>query len=87
MTWDLNKIILSVIGLLVSIIGSLLLYTADLIRDDIALVKADLNMLKQANQYVVATGGWDFIADIVADKDSLTTAQMKLLEYILEESR
>ncbi len=76
----------NIFKLLLTAIGGILIWTGNMIRDDIKVVKMDVAGVKTQIATMTQVGGHDFIADLIAEKDTLTEGERKLLEYILETS-
>lgn len=75
MKLDATKLIL----ILVAALQSLIIYIG---RD----IQLRINNIEFKMDTEAKSGGYDSIADYMADKDSLTGAERKYLEYILERS-
>lgn len=75
MKLDATKIIL----VMVAALQSLIIYIG---RD----IQSRLNRVEFKIDMEVKTGQYDLIADFIANKDSITAGERKLLEFILEKS-
>lgn len=76
MKLDATKIILA----LIAVIGSLATYIARDVQVRVGQIESRIETMTQA-------GAFDLVADYIADKDSLTEADMRFIEYIMENSK